>query len=286
MTSTDIGVSENGSEPLGQSLRLTGTGQFYEDFTWNAPAAATFGAINTGQNFGADAAPSVLNTTPANGAVNVAVDSNISITFNESVHATGSAFSIQCPAPTTTITFTQSASPNSTYTLDPTVDLPFSTVCTVTVNATQITDQDVSDPPDNMLANFVFSFTTAAAPQPVAENVIINELDSDTPTTDVAEFVELYDGGVGNTSLDGLVVVFYNGATDVSYAAFDLDGRTTDANGYFVLGNNAVPGRDLMFADGLLQNGADAVALYAANSANFPNGTLVTTANLRDARGL
>ncbi|HZI61163.1 MAG TPA: hypothetical protein VFD62_10640, partial [Pyrinomonadaceae bacterium] len=53
MLSVDIGVSENGSEPLGQSLRLTGTGQVYEDFTWNAPAAATFGAINTGQNFGA-----------------------------------------------------------------------------------------------------------------------------------------------------------------------------------------------------------------------------------------
>ncbi len=51
MTSTDIGVSENGSEPLGQSLRLSGTGQMYEDFTWNAPAASSFGAINTGQTF-------------------------------------------------------------------------------------------------------------------------------------------------------------------------------------------------------------------------------------------
>jgi len=38
MTSTDIGVSENGSEPLGQSLRLSGTGGNYEDFVWNAPA--------------------------------------------------------------------------------------------------------------------------------------------------------------------------------------------------------------------------------------------------------
>ena len=71
MQSVDIGVSENGSEPLGQSLRLTGTGQFYEDFTWNAPAAATFGAINTGQNFAlATCSATVLNTTPANGAIN------------------------------------------------------------------------------------------------------------------------------------------------------------------------------------------------------------------------
>ena len=60
MLSVDIGVSENGTEPLGRSLQLTGAGQFYEDFTWNPPAVASFGAVNTGQTFGAtDAAPTV-----------------------------------------------------------------------------------------------------------------------------------------------------------------------------------------------------------------------------------
>jgi predicted extracellular nuclease len=53
LTSIDIGVSENGSEPLGQSLRLTGTGSQYSDFTWNAPATATPGAVNAGQTFAA-----------------------------------------------------------------------------------------------------------------------------------------------------------------------------------------------------------------------------------------
>src|SRR6185503_12777085 len=283
MLSVDIGVSENGSEPLGRSLQLSGNGQFYEDFTWNAPAVATFGAVNTGQNFGAgDVAPTVLNTTPANAAVNVAVDSNISITFSESVTATASAFSIQCPTGTP-FTFTQSASPSTTFTLNPTIDLPFSTVCTVTVVANQISDQDVSDPPDNMLANFVFSFTTAAAPPPVANNIIINELDSDTPGTDAAEFVELYDGGVGNTLLTGLIVVFYNGAPDTSYRTIDLTGQSTNAQGYFTIGNAAVPGVDLTFPGNTLQNGEDAVALYAANATDFPNGSAVTTANLRDA---
>ena len=62
-----------------------------------------------------------------------------------------------------------------------------------------------------MASDFTFSFTTASPPPPVATNVIINEIDSDTPGTDAAEFVELYDGGAGNTPLDGLVVVFYNG---------------------------------------------------------------------------
>ena len=169
------------------------------------------------------------------------------------------------------------------FTLDPTLNLPFSTVCTVTVTATQITDQDVSDPPDQMLANFVFSFTVADAPPVVAENVIINELDSDTPGTDAAEFVELYDGGVGNTSLTGLVVVFFNGSNDLSYRAIDLDGFSTNASGYFTIGNAAVPGVDITFPGNILQNGPDAVALYAANAANFPTDTAVTTANLRDA---
>lgn len=114
-------------------------------------------------------------------------------------------------------------------------------------------------------------------------NIIINEIDSDTPGTDAAEFVELYDGGVGNSDLSGLVVVFYNGSNDLSYAAFDLDGYSTDANGYFVLGNSGVPSVDLTFNGNVLQNGADAVALYRGNASDFPNNTPVSTTNLIDA---
>jgi predicted extracellular nuclease len=220
-------------------------------------------------------------TTPTDGATGVASGSNISITFSESVNATSNSFTLECPTGTPQ-TFSLSSSPSTTFTLDPTTDLPTSTICTVTVIASEITDEDLTDPPDNMESNFVFSFTTAA---PVADFVVINELDSDTPGTDAAEFVELYDGGVGNTPLDGLVVVFFNGGAvnDPSYAAFDLDGFTTDANGYFTLGNNAVPGRDLVFSGNLLQNGADAVAIYVGSASNFPNGTPVTTTNLVDA---
>jgi uncharacterized protein len=283
LTCTDIGVTEVGTTPIGQSLQLQGSGTTYGDFTWAGPIANTQNLPNTGQTFGVgDSAPSVLNTTPTNGAINVAADSNISITFTESVNATGSAFTVECPTGTPQ-TFTQSSSPATIFTLDPTVDLPFSTVCTVTVDATQITDVDATDPPDNMAANFVFSFTVAAAPPVVAENVIINELDSDTPGTDAAEFIELYDGGVGNTSLTGLVLVFFNGATDTSYRSIDLDGFSTNASGYFTVGNAAVPGVDLTFPGNTLQNGEDAVALYAANATDFPNGTAVSTANLRDA---
>jgi parallel beta-helix repeat protein len=48
MTSTDIGVAENNSTPIGDSLQLTGTGPNY---TWSAPATSTFGSMNSGQSF-------------------------------------------------------------------------------------------------------------------------------------------------------------------------------------------------------------------------------------------
>ncbi|HEV2884645.1 MAG TPA: Calx-beta domain-containing protein [Pyrinomonadaceae bacterium] len=99
--------------------------------------------------------------------------------------------------------------------------------------------------------------------------ILINEIDSDTPSTDVLEFVELYDGGVGNTPLDGLVIILYNGSNDRAYAAFDLDGMTTDANGYFVLGNIGLANEDMVLPNGTLQNGPDAVAIYIGNGADF-----------------
>ena len=51
ITSTDIGVSETSSTPIGESLQLGGTGTQYSDFTWNPPAAETKGIINNGQTF-------------------------------------------------------------------------------------------------------------------------------------------------------------------------------------------------------------------------------------------
>ena len=229
-----------------------------------------------------DNAPAVTNTTPANTATNVPVASTIAITFSESVTATASAFSIQCPLGVPQ-SFSQSASPASSFTLTPASPLPANTTCTVTVTASEVTDADLSDPPNQMTGDVTFSFTTASPAPPVATNVIINEVDSDTPGIDAAEFVELYDGGVGSTSLTGLVLVFFNGSNDQSYAAFDLDGFSTNAAGYFTIGNAGVPGVVLTFNGNFLQNGADAVALFAGNAADFPNGTLVTAANLQDA---
>ncbi|MDX2410583.1 MAG: ExeM/NucH family extracellular endonuclease [Woeseiaceae bacterium] len=136
---------------------------------------------------------------------------------------------------------------------------------------------------------------TADAPFPIATfsqtgggpTLLINEVDADQSGTDAGEFVELFDGGAGNTDLTGLVLVFFNGSDDASYLAFDLDGYSTNADGYFVLCGDAanVANCDLDVSPdtNLIQNGADAVALLTGDAASFPNDTPVTTDNLIDA---
>jgi hypothetical protein len=50
-TSTDIGVAESSSTPVGQSLQLTnGPGTEYADFNWTGPVAESPGSLNAGQN--------------------------------------------------------------------------------------------------------------------------------------------------------------------------------------------------------------------------------------------
>lgn len=54
LTSTDIGVEESGTTPIGFSLQLSGIGKEYNDFTWQEADANTFGAVNTGQTFASE----------------------------------------------------------------------------------------------------------------------------------------------------------------------------------------------------------------------------------------
>ena len=106
-------------------------------------------------------------------------------------------------------------------------------------------------------------------------------------STDSAEFVEIYDGGNGNSDLTGHVLVLFNGSDDASYLAFDLDGQSTNSAGYFVLcgdaANTANCDLDVSPNTNLIQNGADAVALLIGDAVAFPNDTPLTTTNVVDA---
>src|SRR5262249_15235492 len=90
-----------------------------------------------------DDAPTVVSTTPANLASHVANNTKVTFNFSESVSASASAFSIECPSGTPQA-FTQTGSPGTTFTLTPNASLPYSTTCTVTATAAQITDTDAN----------------------------------------------------------------------------------------------------------------------------------------------
>ncbi len=113
--------------------------------------------------------------------------------------------------------------------------------------------------------------------------VVINEIDPDTPSADTKEFVELK-STVPNFSLNGYVLVFFNGSNSLSVYSIDLDGYSTDINGNFLVGNSQVfPSPAIIFPDSKLENGPDGVALYLANGSDFPLNTPATSTNLVDA---
>ena len=106
--------------------------------------------------------------------------------------------------------------------------------------------------------------------------VVINEVDADQTGADGDEFIELYNTSNAPVSLDGVVVVLYNGSNDLSYSVIDLTGNTIGAHDYFVIGSGTVPNLDLaIFINDGIQNGADAVALYLGSPTEFPNNTPV-----------
>ncbi len=280
LTSTDIGVSETGSEPIGQSLQLTGTGTVYEDFTWSSPMTNTLGAVNTGQTF------EVVVNQP------VVADCDGPLTTTEGTAATTQVSATDADGTVIDIlinSVTPSPAPGSitlsnlvpapgvalTATADVTAD------ALVPVGAYSVEVVATNDDPTPQTGTCSLSVIVNS---PLISDLLINEVDADTASTDVLEFVELFDGGAGGSDLTGLVVVFFNGSDDLSYLAFDLDGFSTDAGGYFLLGNaSVIPTPSIIFSDNTLQNGADAVALYQADATDFPNGTPVTTLNLVDA---
>ena len=114
--------------------------------------------------------------------------------------------------------------------------------------------------------------------------VVINELDADTPSTDSHEFIELK-STTPFFPLDGYTLVFFNsgtsGTSNLSYYAADLDGLVTDGNGIILLGNlQVVPSASYIIPQTTIQNGPDAVAIYLGDAVDFPNNTAGNTTNL------
>ncbi len=294
MASTDIGVAESNSTPVDYALQLTGTGFAYEDFGWTGPSPQTRGLVNTGQSFSAPTAALTITKT-AESSSNVTFHGTVTYTVllsnSGAISDTGVLLTDTLPAE---VDFGQwleqpadAVELNDEITWSGTVTAGHVITFSFVVN-------HVGDYGDLVTNTAIFSGTTSAGTaeaafavqQPYTATILINEADSDNLSTDTQEFIELFDGGTGNTPLDGLVVILFNGSDNLSYLpVFDLDGYSTDGDGYFVIGS--VPEADL-YVDPLvtpswLQNGADAIALYVGNEVDFPNDTAITLSNLIDA---
>ncbi|WP_024768577.1 T9SS type A sorting domain-containing protein [Aquimarina macrocephali] len=370
LTSTDIGVSESSSTPVGASLQLAGTGTSATEFTWETSTTNSYGAINTNQVLGTPVIIPIINEFVFNHTgsdtdefveilasvetdlseywlLEIEGDSNASGVIDEVIqlgttdingYFTTAFGSNVYENGTVTLLLVK----NFTGSLGQDLDTDDNGIFDVTPWEERIDDIGVNDggASDLNYANITLlqsfdgsSFTVGGASRfpngqdtdaitdwkrndfdgsglpsfplaiaepgeavntPNRENVVIddvdpttviviNEIDADTDGSDILEFVELFDGGAGNTSLDGHTLVFFNGSNNQSYAAYDLTGSTTNANGYFVIGNADVANVGVTFPGNGLQNGADAVALYKTEASNFPNGSAITTENLVDA---
>ena len=136
------------------------------------------------------------------------------------------------------------------------------------------------------------SFTTTPT-SPKADNVcdlpamVINEINVAAEGNPLNEFIELYDGGLGHQSLDGLIIALYNGKTSAIYRSYDLTGFTTNAKGFAVIGfvnhtyvNVPIP----VDPDrGFIQAGLDAVGLHLGPIQRFQRNAPISTYNLVDA---
>ncbi|KQC33744.1 endonuclease I [Nonlabens sp. YIK11] len=131
----------------------------------------------------------------------------------------------------------------------------------------------------------VFAFAKANS------QVVINELDADTPSTNDRQFVELKTDEPFQT-LENMVLVFFNGSSSSTtgngrvYYSYELDGLTSDVNGLLVLGSSLVsPAVDARLAESNIQLGADAVSIYFGTADDFPDQSFVqpNNPNLIDA---
>ena len=133
------------------------------DFSPAAPAPRNSSTLYFCQP---DEAPSVAATTPSAGDTDVALDSIITVDFNEPVIVTGGWYAISCSR-----SGAHSASViggDTSFKLDPDADFVSGESCEVTISAGNVSDEDLNDPPDEPAANHVFGFTVVSATHYVA----------------------------------------------------------------------------------------------------------------------
>src|SRR6266542_3488772 len=134
-----------------------------------------------------DFPPEIFGTSPAANEAHIAQDANITINFDEPVNVSGAWYQISC-AGTGIHTAVVTGGPVS-FTLNPDSDFGYNEQCTIAVFAAQITDQDVDDPPDNMAADYVFTFNSEFFRDPAEHMVMGNPSNATTDISNSTNFL-------------------------------------------------------------------------------------------------
>jgi len=171
-------------------------------------------------------APSVSTTVPANNATGVQASANITVNFSEAVDIAGSWFDISCSS-SGNHPAAVSGGPGS-FILNPDTNFAFGETCTVTVYAANVTDQDSNDPPDNMAADFVFSFETF-----VVVNAKIHDVQGSGASSPLVGTTVLVEGIVVGDFQDG------------------VSGTNGDLNGFHVQEEDADADADPLTSEGI-----------------------------------
>ena len=266
---TDIGVSETGTTPVGQSLQLTGSGSQSSDFTWQAPADDTPGIINNGQSFG---------TTPT---ITLSETNLTGFTYEEgSGPSAEQSFTVSGTNLTNDITVT----PPTNYYEISLSDSPWSTETSITlspsggtVSATTIyvrlesglstgtyDDEDITASSTGATSQTVEcdgSVTAVGGGGACASDLIISEYIEGSSNN---KYIEIYNGTGASVDLDDYDLAQYNnGSSSVSYT-LSLSGTLDDGDVFVIehssesLGVTADLSTSVSF---ITFNGDDAIAL-------------------------
>ena len=166
---------------------------------------------------GIDRAPLITAISPADGTSYVAIDANISVTFSEPVDTASDWFSIDCSAsgPHTA----RDSGGALTFIVDPDQSFEYSETCTFSITGSQISDQDASDPPDEMENNMTIQFTTTARPDAAPTVAGTSPSDHDSVV-----------------ALDSPIVILFSEAVETAPGWFELTCEKSESHSAVVSG--------------------------------------------------
>ena len=184
----------------------------------------------------ADAAPTVSSFSPANNAVDIALNANLQVTFSEPVNVSGNWFTLACGVSGTrnVVDTAVSTSDQTTFTINPSVDFALNEQCTLTVASSLVSDQDANDPPDTMALDAAATFSTVLPDPCTLPYTSIPAIQGNGATVALT----------GARATQGVVVGDYEGASPALRGFYIQDpagdGDPSTSDGIFVFeGSNA-----------------------------------------------